>query len=362
MNNKMLTLAIMAAPLWLAACSSDESEPVAPGSELSICTQTKESEMVSVTRTGAESQETQFEQGKIIDVFINEAGTGTGTDGAYTTTYQQPVRARATNGSGSFIFVNGQTGNGSEYRQYFPSSGNGVNIYAWYPSRSELYALTATNKTHSIETDQSTDANYDKSDLMFGVPASNPVNRIAYSSTGGVVPLTFAHKLSKMTVELVAGNGIWQAGTPGTVYPSKLLGAKVTVGSTIKPTVTLSSLTAGTISAASGTNSTVTMLALNNTYTLNGSNHLMAYAVIPPQSMAGQVITVQLTDAATISSNKVEYKYTIPSGITFQSGKEYKFTMTVQPNELKVSTTITDWTTNSSQNTSGNLTIDTAGS
>lgn len=204
--------------MTLAACSNDDESDNRAG-EIRL------SSGLTVQQTGTRAatgiQSTQFASGEKIDVFISENTAGTAT-----TTYAQPLVYTA-GGSGT---MNPPAGN----QPYFPTSGNGVNIYAYYPSE-KVTDITATNVSFSVAEDQSGETNYKASDLMYGTPANNnPVAR-----TGSAIALTFNHLLSKVTITLESGAG------------SPVLDGAVVKLKAVKPSTTLNPST-GAISEAGG--------------------------------------------------------------------------------------------------------------
>ena len=110
-------LILAAAALALAACSNDENlndGPVAIRLSSSLEVQ---------TRAASGIQGSAFDEGESVDIFITEAVEA---DESATTTYPQPLTyTTGTNGT-----MTPPTGG----QPYFPTSGNGVNIYAYYPS------------------------------------------------------------------------------------------------------------------------------------------------------------------------------------------------------------------------------------
>jgi hypothetical protein len=82
--------------------------------------------------------------------------------------------------------------------RYFPAGTDQLDFYAYYP-----YSASATNPTaigFTVQTDQSTAANYNKSDLLTATPATN-VGR-----TTTPVSLTFKHALALVQVEFAAAD------------------------------------------------------------------------------------------------------------------------------------------------------------
>ena len=151
-------LILAAAALALAACSNDENlndGPVAIRLSSSLEVQ---------TRAASGIQGSAFDEGESVDIFITESVEA---DESATTTYPQPLTyTTGTNGT-----MTPPTGG----QPYFPTSGNGVNIYAYYPSKA-VTDMGASGVAFTVEADQSTDASYKASDLMFGM-AANPVSR-----------------------------------------------------------------------------------------------------------------------------------------------------------------------------------------
>lgn len=319
--------------LLLAACSYQE-EPVPdvlPPQELTIAVDGGADDHVVVpvlSRSASDAQNTQFDSGRLFDVFITEGGTATGAGSTYTTTYDQPTRAKTTNATGAVSFVS-SSNNSTARKLYWPSSGNGVNIYAWYPTLGAT-ALTAQPE-FTVQTNQA--STIATSDLMLGMPrkangtSDNPAKRPAYAASPAAVPLTFHHLLSKIVVVLQAGSGVTAA---------QLQNATVTIG-TVKTKVKVTSLTTGATTTQATPTGTVTLLD-------GTSTSLTSYCIVPPQSIAGQKITLTMKDAATADGGgKVTYTYTFPAGTTLEASKRYTVTLTVTPYGITATAQITNW-------------------
>ena len=195
----------------LAACSNDDENLNGGPVELRLS-----SSLEVQTRAGNYIQGAQFDADEDIDVFIHEDVAAGETA---TRQYDQPVLYTTLDANGN-MSTN--------------SSGKGVNIYAYYPSKAVSSIAEGATEDFTIQSDQSTDENYKLSDLMRGA-ANNPVER-----TRDAVPLAFSHLLTKVTVNLKQGNG--QPDLEGAVV--KLKG--------VLPTTTLTTST-GNISEAKGT-------------------------------------------------------------------------------------------------------------
>ena len=96
---------------------------------------------------------------------------------------------------------------------YFPQSGKDVNIYAYAPRKTDL--TLDGNYSFTVKADQSKDADYIVSDLLWGQPMKlktgsttdyEPANPVARTKEN--VPVSFKHLLSKIEIELVAGDGL----------------------------------------------------------------------------------------------------------------------------------------------------------
>lgn len=268
------------------------------------------------TRAATDIQGNQFDSGEKIDVFINE---NTQAGQTATTTYSQPLVYTA-GGSGT---MNPPTNN----QPYFPTSGNGVNIYAYYPSNKVGTDIKATNVSFSVAEDQSGNTNYKASDLMYGKPATNPVAR-----TSSATILTFKHLLSKVTIKLVQG-----AGSPA------LTDAVVKLKS-VYPSTTLNAST-GTISGTSGNTTDITVKAKTTTGLDNS-------AVVVPQTLATSFIEVTLANGGVLTSKDLKDGSSNPiSSVVLASGYEYTYTITVNLTSLDVTSTITPWTSNTANGT-----------
>ncbi len=308
-------LLLAAAALAFAACGNDETDNW--NGEIRLRSGL---DVQQTTRAGTNIQATQFESGAEMDVYIKEATTG---DQSATTTYASPLVY--TTGS------NGAMTPPTDKQPYYPSSGNGVNIFAVYPKGTSI----ADNNTFTIQTDQSTDANYKASDLMYGAPSENATVK----RTTDAVSINFKHLLSKVTVELKSG-----AGSPS------LDGATVELQN-VKPTTTLTATnSSGSISAAAGTAQAITVMKATSS-SLSGS------AIVIPQTLATSFIKVTLKDGGVLTSNTLtDSSNSAINSVVLESGKAYKYTITVNLTKLDVTASIGDWSNGTTA--TGNATMD----
>ncbi len=295
---------IAVATVMVAACSSDLDETsVAESCPVRLCTDG----LTGMTRTGQSVQTTQFVADQQVGIFLaedngNSVSPAPVTSGDNVTTYDQPLTYVA-NGSG-----------GLANTQYWPQDGNGLHIFGVYPlaAAETAGAYNATGKSFTVQTDQTTDANYMASDLMTGLPtAGNPVAR-----TTNAVPLTFTHLLTKIDVSLSTGEGFTSA---------ELDAAVVSILGTL-PSTTFS-VQSTTVGAASGTATDITA----GTGTTNS-------AIIVPQAIAAGSNFIQ------VAVGDGNYIYKLPDAITFASSTKYTYNLTVSKTGLTLSgTTITPW-------------------
>lgn len=298
-TKSFMTMAV--AMLVFAACSNDENEMDNWNGEIRL---TSGLDVQKVTRAATSIQGENFDSDESIDVFISE-NTTAGQESATVTTYKQPL-VYTTGVSGA---LNPPVGS----QPYFPASGNGVNIYAYYPSRKVNSVADGTLVDFTVETDQSGDDNYKQSDLMYGKPGSNPVKRTSLPTA-----LTFTHLLSKVTVTLKSGAGL----------PS-LDGATVKFKS-VQPTTTLTTAT-GAISPATGTATDIIVLNA-------ASSNLSGSAIIVPQALPHTFIEVTLANGGVLTSSFPGAK-----DVTFEGSKEHRYEITVNLTSLDITSEITPW-------------------
>lgn len=285
MKTKFILLA--AAALAFAACGRDEMDSWSGEIRLSSSLDVQQ----TGTRAATDIQGDAFDAGESIDVYISE-----NTDGAVSTTYPQPLEY--TTGAGGVM-------NPSE-QPYYPTSGNGVNIYALYPS--------GTGESFTVEADQSADEAYKSSDLMYA-----SINGVA--RTKEAVKLTFAHLLSKVTVKLAAGSGA-----------PDLAGAKVELIG-VMPTVALTAGNEGcSLGELSGPAADITVMTTT-------ADSLEGSAVTPPQNLAKTFVKVTLADGGELFGGINGSQ----AGPTLESGNEYIYTITVNLTGLNITSEIIKW-------------------
>lgn len=292
-------LFLAAAALAFAACSNDdnalnrEQSPILLNSGLSV----------QQSRATTDLYAASFDEGDQIDVYIAE-----NTAGNVTTTYAQPLvytAAAATNNINALTTAD---------QPYWPSSGNGVKIYAVYPS--------GTNGTFKVALDQSTDEAYKASDLMYAATTSE--------RTSKAVNLEFKHLLSKVTIKLVAGNG-----TPS------LDDAKVELLGTHNlldfNNLTYDACELGSVFSDNGNNEAGNTLVIDKA--AKDANY-SGSAIVAPQELPANFVKV------TLATGGVLYGQLASGAPKLESGYEYCYEIRVSLTALTITATIEKWQSN----------------
>ena len=299
-----------AAVIALAACSSEEENVQSWNGEIRLSA-------VNVVQTRAAQgiQSTAFDEGEKIDVFINENATTPSIE------YPQPLVY--TSGTGGVLTTSDE--------QYYPQS-NGVNIFAVYPSGVAGTNVNATNVAFAVESDQSEEDAYKASDLMVGAPANNPV-----SKTSGTVQLTFKHCLSKININISAGDGITE---------TDLQGATVTI---------LNTTTGGTFNVQTGevtpngVQAAATPITAGTLEVREDTGVQGISAIIVPQTVSAGRQFISIRYGGDQQTPATELFYTLPQAadVDFAAGYSYTFNITAKKSGLTLDgSTITDWTDN----------------
>lgn len=203
----------------------------------------------------------------------------------------------------------------------WPSEGD-VNFYAYAPHQASWDFETAQSFT--VNRDQSSEANYLASDLLYA-QANNPV------SNPTTVVLPFSHKLSKINITVLSNDN-----------SVDLQGATVTLLN-VMPTITFTP-SDGSLGAASGSASSIKMATFaDDETTFNCS------AIIVPQTLSGEFVQVTLADGT-------NYQCSLSAPKTVASNQAYAYTLTIDVESIQISasTTLADWDSNDE----GNLGLD----
>lgn len=275
--------------LMLTACSSDSDLQSPAEKEIQLFSQVAQS-----TRAADDAdnlQVTQLASGTKITVKVKE--------NASTPSVDYPLATYTADGSGGLSLPEGM-------KQYYPANGNGVNIYAFHPM--------GVGSTFEVQTDQKTDANYIKSDLMWA-----SLSDINADSSPAQRTLVFRHKLSKIVVEIKKTEEF---------SATELATATLRLGND-------NLITSGSFAAATGTFTPAT--SGTGTITLAENAGTATYtAIVVPQAISGKKINLTIGDLSSSYSILTE---------AFESGKRYTYVLTVglSGKISLITSEITDW-------------------
>ena len=288
----------------LASCSSDHelSQQSAEYTPIRI-----QANVGGITTKAAHNLLTSFDNEDAINVYITEnVPEGGKTSGA---NYSPTV----------------YTHNGSQFNaattQYFPSNGNGIDVWAVYPS-----TVTEGNAEFTISSNQTNDADYKKSDLMFATKLTN-------KHKDDNINLSFSHQLSKIIVKLVKEEGV----------DGDLTGAVIKL-TNVSMAATLNVSSSG-INITSTTTTGNDELTIGNYIPDNGTA-----AIVIPQRTDDMQFKVNLANGGSYTAN-------MPNNTTeFETNKEYTFTLTLKANGISISADINEW--NKEDGGSGDANLD----
>lgn len=169
--------------------------------------------------------------------------------------------------------------------------GTDIDITAYHPYMSDE---EIASQTFRVKTDQSTNADYLASDLLYAQRSA--------SRTNSPVPLTFYHKLSKIMIQLVSDD-----------YED-ISGAKIYVSGT--KTETLFNVNEPQIAPQGPTADILASIAT--------AQYPSGAAIIIPQTLE------KGTPFIKVFFDNIEYRYNLPEEMTFNSGKSYLYTVNVR--------------------------------
>ncbi len=245
-----------------------------------------------------------FDASETVKVFVKPNGAASYTGYDYTT---------ASSGQNNITLTAPAT---PPYYPVGPSTT--VEAYAYYPS--------TASSTFTVKDDQTSNANYKASDLMYAVNRT-----VTKGASDGNSHLLMEHQMAQLAITATA-----QLSSGLTITGVEVEAVK---------SVTFAPNT-GSIVTATGAAGTIT--ALNSAGT--------GYVLIPPQIINGVIIRV-ITGSGT-NNEIATYTFTGTAG-NFESGASYGINLTVSPDQLGLTTSINNWNGLGSVNVtpSGNLTI-----
>ena len=272
-----------------AACSSDDDMQSAAGQQelvpVTLSYQTQQADTRAAA--GLTLNDDYIESGKEVTVQISDYNVNEYTKYTYTTGAAGALSLPPTNAP------------------YYPLDNTHIDILAYFPGDAGI--------VFSIQPDQTTDANYVASDLMWATKLSN------VGKTTSPRTLTFNHKMAKIRVNVTAGTQISQINS-------------VTLKN-VKPTVDFDQ-SDGTVTLKSDASATdVEMVKENTSASVSGA------AVIPAQTLTGALLEIGVTKADATTGTAT---YAVDSK-SFSENGVYTLNITVSWPEVGATTTVTDW-------------------
>lgn len=309
----------MAVPLFtLTACSNDDDSRMQVEKRVPLTFVSQlDDQSENITRYGTDVQSTQLVSGTKVGIFLYDAKDKKSDTGAttYANGYQKKNIEFTANGSGSFS---------NSYSWYWPENGNGVKVFAYAPYNSawDLSVTSNTTKDFSVPASQTDNSTYKSYDLLYG--KANSGNAVT-PATGQdkAVPITFSHMLSKITVNLTAGNGVALSNVTSVQVLNTVLTATVTYAN-------------NAISSATKKSNTAT-----STITCGGEGTSSCSAIVIP----GNAITTSTVLIRVNTSGGGVFDYKPTTAVTFASGKNYTYNITLNTYGLTVTSSITNWGT-----------------
>lgn len=328
-------LIFAATALMLAACSNDESMDNSPV-ELRLTSG------LQVQTRATHGLDTQLKGEEQVHVWVDDATTGDAL-------YKNNVLAKNDDATANLY---GGTS------MYFPQTGNNIDIYALHGNMTLPTDNTypTSTLTHTVEADQRSSVSevgkgYQGSDLVYAKVKNQ--GRTSHPTT--TVNLAFNHLLSKIEIVLIEGAG--EADFLKNIEKLEVLGTKATASFTLSKESPAygknTEKTDGIEITATGENTQAisldTSISPGSAATVE-ANQSLNEAIIVPQTLAANTPFIKITLKAGAT-----FTYNLEKETAFESGKKYKYIITVNHTELKVASSIADWTGTTA--TTGNATM-----
>lgn len=319
--------------LALAACNNENMPENEAGQSAEI---RLTSGIEVMSRAYTPKQDAQIANGEKVYIWADEVV------GSEEVTYFHAWELTA-DGNGSFESV------ADADKKYFPESGNGIDLYAIHGNSPEIETdmidFPTSGITHNIETDQTADGNFEKSDLLYA--SHQDIER-----TKSAIPVRFYHMLSKVQIAIRPGAGLTLRDLNGATV--SVLNTKTEVWFTPSKVADLSDATVrGNMVIASGVENEISVpaVSVDNTEENFTSADNYGEAIIAPQTLAPSTQFIKVT---LVGRNPLYY--VLNAGKTFESGKRYIYHITVNLTELDVESSIEGWGTGT--NNTGEATMD----
>lgn len=320
--------------LLMAACSNDDgnsTEELSAEGSLPIRVTASLSPSTRATGVGHIANTTTptslFKANQDIDLFLLEYGNAVSDATTWRYDGNTPVYLKSDH-EGRFVWfdtADARTAGTPKVTKFWSPTRNSLSFFAWHPAGS--ITTIFSNNSFTIDTEQGAPESDAANDLMIGLPtAGNPV-----APTADEIPLTFTHRLSKVTVSLKPDGG-------SAVITSMLEKAKITLGNDdIYLETIVNPKTGSVMTNSDGPKGTVTLKNHNVTSMDN-------YCVIPQQNITGKVLTIILNSGE-------EETFTIPmylsKNINTEAGMAYTIELTItSENKIRLVVDVAPWTEN----------------
>ena len=201
---------------------------------------------------------------------------------------------------------------------YMNANAQSATVHAYYPA-----SYLENTSTFSVQVDQTTDANYLNSDLMY---ATTTLTKQAASTVTG--NLTFQHRMAKILVQATVSAGLTA------ITRVRIIGGSRTVSLHDATTCTPGS----TLTNPNSANGTAVTLYDNST----GAASVNCTALLPPQTVSTGTSFLEVTakDANGTTGTAV---YELAENKTFASGYSYIYTINTTLASIGTTTAITAW-------------------
>ena len=309
MNRKhLLGIGLLSAAMLLTGCSAEILDGHSGQVPIYLTASVQEGGAQGVTRASTDVQSTQLPNGEEFYGYFPSGATV----------------------SNATFTANGSGGTTADPQPYFTFSGTETTVHAYHGKSGGTEQVKETTTSFSVATDQSSDAAYRASDLMY---ATATVTKSGLSATGN---LQFSHKMAKIIVNATLGSGITS------ITRVKIVGGSKTISIDTPLSCTLGS-------TLSGDNSSTNITVFSGSHT---SGTLSCAALIPPQRVPASGSTA--TNFLQIETNAGTVTYS-QNGKQFDSNNVYTFNVTLTASQAGTTVAITDWADN------GNATVTVGG-
>lgn len=297
----MKKLFYFAAALLMTACNNEEFTQGVSDSEIRLTTNLVGSRAI---------QDTQIAEGETVYTWLDKTEPAN-------TSFIKAWKMTAQS-DGKLI---------GEEAKFYPEDYDGTfKVYALHINRDieKDSDLPTEELTHNVETNQSDDVSYAKSDLLYGIH-----NGIKKGGTDNI--LTLYHMLSKIEIKLSKGTGF--ENTDFSNASVSLLGLKISAQITLSNDGTAESLAN---QENRRTMITATGESTNNIILKDGEN---SSAIIVPQTVDAS------TDFIQVKVGNTTLAHQLKEAKKFESGYKYTYNITVRKSGLKVTTSVAPWET-----------------